>query len=64
MENKDSEKLKDHEKRLIRLENAVFGGKSDQSFKKNKTYEGMTGGIQLLIDNKFLNSPKNVDEIV
>jgi len=32
--------------------------------KKQKKYSGLSGGIDLLIDNNFLNKPKDVNEIV
>ena len=30
---------------------------------KSKSYEGVTGGIQLLIDNNFFNKPKSMREV-
>ena len=35
-----------------------------QTETKNKKYEGLAGGIQQLIDNNFLDTPKGVPEIV
>ena len=43
-----------------------FGGKSEVKkieIEKN-SYKGTSGGIRLIMDNKFLNAPKSVQEIV
>jgi len=64
MGNYDSKKIEKLVKRIVRLENIVLNKKTDKLFQKNKKYLGLAGGIQLLIDNKFLNKPRGVPEIV
>ena len=59
----ESKKLKDFEKRLVKLEKAVFGKKSKR-LELKKENSGIKGGIQLLIKNSFFNKPKSVPEIV
>jgi len=60
----DSEKIKDIEKRLSRLEDIVLNKKVKKTIKTDGKYDGLGGGIQLLIDNSFFNTPKNVPDIV
>ena len=60
------EKLKkiihDHEDRISKLEKTFSEKKTEKPKKSN--YTGLSGGIRLLIDNGFLDTPKFVSEIV
>lgn len=60
----NDEKINDILERLEKLENVVFNKKSKKIINNNGKYEGLSGGIQLLIDNSFFNTPRNVPEIV
>ncbi|MFH1774528.1 MAG: hypothetical protein ABH874_06180 [Methanobacteriota archaeon] len=53
--------LENHEKRLSKIEEVIFSKKVKVS--KPADYTGLSGGIRLLIDNGFLNTPKSVNEI-
>ena len=57
--------LDDHERRIKVLEGTpksdVKSGKKQES---SKNYKGLAGGINFLIDNKFLNEPKTANEIM
>jgi len=56
MSNSNSKKIKELEHRISKLEKAVFDRK--KHVKKNTTnYEGLVGGIQLLIDKGFFKKP-------
>lgn len=55
--------LKDIKSRLEKIENVVFKNKKVKK-EKDSDYTGLSGGIRLIIDNKFLNKPKDVSEIV
>lgn len=57
-----STKIKEIEERLSKIEKTVFKTKKPTSI--NNNYEGLSGGIQLIIDNGFLNTPKDVVEII
>ncbi len=61
-----NERFSKIEKRLEKMEKVLFSEKSTVGKKtvKQKKYSGLAGGIQLLIDNKFLNNPKDVPTIV
>ena len=67
----DIKKLKkiiiDHEVRISKLENQINSktvkSKSEKTKKDKSHYSGIVGGIQLLIDNGFLNNPKSSKEI-
>ena len=62
MENKDvSKKLQDHERRISALEKTLGNAKKPKP--KKSDYTGVGGGIRLLIDNRFLDTPKFVSEI-
>lgn len=54
-------KLEDHENRLKKIEEKIFGEKRKPKFSDD--FEGLNGGINLLIKNDFLNSPKSLQEI-
>lgn len=58
----DNNKIKELEKRISKLENTVFGTKKSQKNKKSQ-YNGLVGGINLLIDNGFFKKPVLVTEI-
>ncbi|MCX6776094.1 MAG: hypothetical protein NT130_04580 [Candidatus Micrarchaeota archaeon] len=51
--------LKNHEDRISKIEEIVFKKKVTITYK----HKGLSGGIQLLIENGFLNNPKTVSEI-
>jgi len=54
--------LEDHEKRLSKIEETIFSKKVKvQKFPKN--YSGLSGGIELLIDDGFFDTPKSTREI-
>lgn len=54
--------VKEHEERLKKIEEFVFGSKQT-IVQAKKRYKGLVGGIIQLIDSGFLNQPKSVDEI-
>lgn len=53
--------IKDHEKRISKLEKATFGEKL--KLKGKQEFRGLSGGIQYLISKGFLNTPKSVNEV-
>lgn len=61
------EKLKkiihDHEDRISKLEKTFLEKKMEKPKPKKSDYSGTSGGVQLLIDNKFLNTPKSAREV-
>ena len=59
----DSKKIKKLEERVAELEKAVFGTKSKRKTKPQSKYKGLTGGINLLIDNGFFKKPVLVTEV-
>ncbi len=63
MKNIDSEKIKELEKRIAKLEKTIFGTKDKSTKNNNNQYKGLRGGIQLLIDNGFFNKPVLVTEV-
>jgi len=64
-EKKIEEKLQELENRIKKIETVVFSQefskKKDESVKK---YEGLIGGMNFLIDNKFFDKPRKVIEII
>jgi hypothetical protein len=54
--------LEDHEKRIKALESPSSKEETRQG--GDKKYKGLAGGIRYLIDNRFLNQPKTVNEIM
>ena len=52
------------EKRLRKLEEAIFTYKLPEKKKGSQYYKGATGGIRLLIDDGFFKTPKSVKEII
>ncbi|HJW20478.1 MAG TPA: hypothetical protein VJ571_07985 [Candidatus Nitrosotalea sp.] len=64
MGNELEKKLEKILKRLDNLENQVFG-KTEKTTAKtsSKQYEGLTGGIQKLIDSGFFKKPVLVTEV-
>jgi len=54
--------IQEHEDRISKLEKPFSGEKTEKPKKSN--YTGTGGGIRLLIDNGFLDTPKFVSEIV
>ena len=63
----DIEKLKkiieDHEDRISKLEKKLSTGKPVKPESKKSNYSGLSGGIRMLIDNKFLDAPKSASEV-
>lgn len=56
------EKIEGIIKKVEKLEKAVFGSKKPK-FNAEKKYKGLTGGINFLIDSKFLNMLKSAKEV-
>ena len=56
------EKIDNIIKRLEKLEKVVFANEKPKIEAKNK-YKGLSGGINFLIDSKFLNTLKSSNEI-
>ena len=54
--------IQDHEDRISKLEKPFSEKKTEKPKKSNFT--GVSGGIRLLINNGFLDTPKFVSEIV
>ena len=58
--------IQDHEDRISKLEKQIttkpIKSKSEKT-KSEYNYSGTSGGIQMLIDNGFLNKPKSSKEI-
>jgi len=50
------------EKRIAKIEKVVFGKKT-KSVPSKKSFAGLVGGIDLLIENEFFNKPKLVTEV-
>ena len=66
MTSNDSKKIKELEERVSKLEKAVFVKKpvkTEKSIKSPNKYQGLAGGLQLLIDNGFFNKPVLVTEV-
>lgn len=63
MTEKESKKIKDLEARILKLEKTVFGSKVPSTTSKSTKYEGLFGGINLLIENGFFKKPKLVTEV-
>ena len=55
-------KLQDHEERLRKIEELISGTKKVE-LKENKSYGGLSGGIELLIHQGFLDQLKSMDQI-
>jgi hypothetical protein len=63
--------LKDLDKRITKIEQLLLEGslekppilKSKPVAVKSESYEGLSGGIQLLIDNNFFSKPKSMREV-
>jgi hypothetical protein len=51
------------EKRITRLEKIILKGKTGNDDKASNKYEGLTGGIQLVVDNGFFKKPVLVTEV-
>ena len=51
------------EKRISRLEKILLQRKTVNNIKKSNEYDGLTGGLQLLIDNGFFKKPVLVTEV-
>lgn len=56
------ERITSLENRLNKVEDVIFA-KQDQQPLVKKKYEGLTGGIKMLIDSNFLDEPKSAREI-
>lgn len=50
-----------HEKRISKLENAVFAERAKPKGKQE--FKGLSGGIEYLISKGFLDTPKSVKEV-
>ncbi len=57
-------KLKEHEDRLKKIESFIFSEKSMKVGKSKKKYDGLAGGIRMIVDDKFLDKPKSLKEIL
>ena len=55
--------IEEHEIRIRKLEE-LFSSKKEIIKDVNKKYKGLAGGIRLLIDNGFFNTPKSLNEII
>ena len=55
--------LEDHEKRLARLEANRPRSSSSGAKGGTKSYKGLSGGLRLLIEQKFFNEPKALKEV-
>jgi len=60
---KIEEMLEKHESRITKLE-SLFSSKKEITTDVKKRYKGLAGGIRLLMDNGFLNSPKDLNQII
>lgn len=58
---KHGKKISNLEKRVDKLEK---GGKTLKAKSVSTDYAGLTGGIHLLIKNKFFSSPKMLNEVI
>lgn len=59
--------IQEHEDRITKLENQLKIKQETKNSPKpseQNDYSGIKGGITLLIDNKFLDEPKSVQEII
>ncbi len=52
-----------HEDRISKLEKSFSNNKKGKPKEKKFTYEGVSGGVQMLIDNGFLDSPKPAKDV-
>ena len=59
MDEETKKRFDDHEKRIRALEN-----KPQKKEEPDKNYRGLTGGIELLIDNGFFKEPKTANEVM
>lgn len=55
-------KIENHEERLKKIEDRLFGTQKLE-LKESTTYEGLSGGIDLLIKQGFLDQLRSVEEI-
>ena len=62
-EDKIKKILENHEKRISKIENVIFHKRGQKVSKPPDVYSGLNGGIQLLIDNGFLNTPKSLEDV-
>ncbi|MBI1828450.1 MAG: hypothetical protein HY222_03460 [Thaumarchaeota archaeon] len=58
-----SKKFAKIDERLIQLEKAIFSKKKLDEKKPSK-YTGLSGGIRLLIENRFFDSLRELNEII
>lgn len=63
MSTTDSKKIKKLEKRISKLEKAVFGTVNSSMKSKANQYKGLVGGLNLLIENGFFKKPVMVTEV-
>jgi hypothetical protein len=57
-------KLDDHELRLRHLEALILTTKSHKGVTPKPNYKGLNGGIEMLIENKYFQSPKEAVQII
>jgi len=60
----DSKKIKELELRIEKLEKIILGSKIKKSTKEVSEYVGLTGGLNLLLDQGFFNKPVLVTEVL
>ncbi len=58
------ETLNDLAARVEKLEKVVFPESGDRPVIRKESYEGLTGGIKMLIANGFFDQPKAIAEII
>lgn len=56
--------IKRIEDRLNIIEGVLFKKNTGPTKPTSNPYKGLAGGIRLLIDNKFFDSPKTISEII
>lgn len=56
--------IQEHEDRIVKLEKLFSDKKSTKLTEKKSTHSGVSGGIQMLIDNGFFGEPKSVKAVV
>lgn len=66
MEKDIEDKFLDLENRVTKIEKILFNKQSRKKIESKTTnkYEGLTGGIVFLIDNRFFDKPRLVTEII
>jgi len=64
-------KLEEMDNRLERIEKKFFSVKTEASLKKSKptstkkaVYKGISGGVKMLIDNGFFETPRSMRQVI